>query len=120
MSYESQIYIVMPNRGDLPGHCGLDFAEKIAIFRLGCIDGMYEFAQCYPESSCYIYADDGDTEITRDRYGDRLREIPIRELIFQLVRYNSEYKRWDISAVIAALLHYADGPGKLVALHYGY
>lgn len=120
MSYESQIYIVKPRRGDMPGDCGLDYAEKVAMFRLGYVDRMYEFARCYPESSCYIYADDGDTEITLDKYGDRLREIPIRDLLFQLDRYNSEYRRWDISAVIAILLHYCDSPAKLVALHYGY
>lgn len=119
MSYESQIYIVKPHRGGRSGDCGLDFAEKVAIFRLGYVDGMYEFVRRYPESSCYIYEDD-DTEIVMDKYGDPLREIPIREIIFELDRLYSENKRWDILAAIAALTHYSVRESELVALHYGY
>lgn len=120
MSYESQIWIVKPHRGDIPGDCGLDFAEKIAMFRLGYVDGMYEFMRHYPESSCFIFGDDGNTEIVQDKYGEPLREIPIRELVFELDRCNAENNRCDISAAIAALIHYSDSPAKLVALHYGY
>lgn len=116
MSYESQIYIVKPHREGL----SMDFAEKVAMFRLGYVDGMYEFARKYPESSCYILDDGCDAEIIFDKYGELLREIPIRELIFELDRRNRENKRWDISTAIAALAHYSDTPCKLVALHYGY
>lgn len=120
MSYESQIYIVKPHRGQKPGDCGLDYSEKVAMFRLGYVDGMYEFVQNYPESSCFIFGDDGNTEIIWDKYGEPLREIPIRELIFELDRLYSESKRWDIFAAISALVHYSDTPCELVALHYGY
>lgn len=120
MAYESQIYIVKPHRGVVPGDCGLNFAEIVSIFRLGYVDGIYEFVRHYPESSFYIYEDDGDTEIAQDRYGEPLREIPIRELIFELNRLNDNSKRCDISAVVSALIHYSYSPCKLVALHYGY
>lgn len=116
MSYESQIYIVKPHREGL----SMDFAEKIAIFRLGHVEGMYKFVRRYPESSCYILDDGGDAEIIFDKYGEPLREIPIRELIFELDRLYSKSKRWDIFAAMVALLHYSDTPCELVALHYGY
>lgn len=120
MSYESKIYIVRPYQGELKGDCGLNYAATIAIFKLGYVDNMYDFAKQHSDASCYIYADDGETEIAEDRYGKPLKEIPIRELVFELDRVNCYSKRCDLTAVIAALLHYAENSDDLVALHYGY
>lgn len=75
MGYESRIYVV---RTDARFNWnGKPYGSKIAIFDL-CNMGSekyngVKFTELFDkENDCSIYADDGDTEIIEDNYGDKL------------------------------------------------
>lgn len=88
MGYESKLYIVEKSK------CINKFGEKwgdvIAMFDMCKYYNLSDVLRHKPETDCYIIADDGNTEITRDRYGDKMTE--------------SDNGMWD----------------DLVILHYGY
>ena len=79
MGYESKIYIV--NKTDsIFGDEPKKYASVIATFDL-CKMGYGGFTQLFnKETDCYFYADDGNTKILEDCYGDSLKECDIKEL----------------------------------------
>lgn len=124
MGYESKIYIVKKSSYAW-GDDGKKYAEKIA---------MIDMCKCYelsgilrnkPETDCYIYADDGDTEIITDCYGEPLTETPVYEAlqIVKKVIAETPWEYWRYNVLLATLQSVYDFVGKdedFVILHYGY
>lgn len=120
MGYESRLYVV--NKTTSKNFEGTHFyAEKIATFDLSKT-GEYDVFHKYPATDCYIYADDGNTEILKDCYGEGLIEIPIPDaikILEDLIAKYPNYRRWQpcLSLLKGFNLEQWDN---LVVLHYGY
>lgn len=119
MGYESRIYVV--SKSGLGLEYGKTYASVIAVFNASKYAGLPDVFQ--KKTDCYIYADDGNSMILWDCYGDELKEAPIGDVIRFL---ESELERGETYSRIKpllALLKAFDGSAwgkKLVCLHYGY
>jgi len=81
MGYESIFYVVNKVGGHFHEDINLRFAEKVAEFDLSKVPEIANVVRRYPRTDCFVYADDGNTEIVEDDYGKPLTEIPIPNLI---------------------------------------
>lgn len=117
MAYEHRFYIIKPSIST-PGDCGLHYASVIAMFNIGYVDGLENRVKAYPYSRYFVYDSEGEEEIAEDRYGDRLIEVPILELIHELE--SIDLPNASVRALISALRVYRWQPGSLTTLHYGY
>lgn len=120
MGYESKLYVV--NKTTSKNFADTHFyAQKLAMYDLSKTGEETIFKQ-FPATDCYIYADDGNTEVLKDRYGEPLREIPINATIKLLEDLETKYpgyRRW--SPCIALLRGFDQTQwDNLVVLHYGY
>jgi len=118
MGYESKLYVVN-KRGSLPGE-SKQYAEVITFFNM-CKFGAFNdiFTK---EADCYIYADDGNTEITEDRYGNALKETSLENVIEYLEEYKTTQDHYRRVEPLLGLLKSFDISewDNLVVLHYGY
>ena len=123
MGYESKIYVVRevgPSFGD-----GLAWGDKIAIFDLAKMG--YEiyngksFRQLFNQDrTCDIYADDGNSIIKEDCYGDELQKADPKELIAWLKQMTKDDPYWRANLLYKFLLE-LDKTGEAYSLyHYGY
>lgn len=125
MGYESTLYIV--RKGDRSVY-GVGPDEKV----YAQVYAKYEMCK-FPEfrernifnktTDCYIYADDGNTQIVEDMYGASLTEAPIEKVIDCLEEYervNDYYCR--VAPLLALLKAYVDNgmSNNLVVLHFGH
>lgn len=126
MGYESKLYVVQ-KYDTIYTECGKRYyADIIATFKLSKIGG-YDLFNRYPATDCFIYADDGNTHITEDDYGDPLREIPIPDAIKiiegemkkELESGVKPYNRWQPCLSLLKGFNLAEWKD-LVVLHYGY
>lgn len=122
MGYESKIYIA--ERGTLKDNDGMTYARIIAMFDMcdiGSLRNVFE-----DKTDCYFYADDGNTRVLEDGYGDALTEATVEDVLYVLeetVENGENYRR--IFPLLSALktIHeqQKDGRwGEVVVLHYGY
>lgn len=123
MGYESRLYVV--NKHDLSyivnGVSRKD-GETIAVFNLCKVPAVSDRMLKYPATDCYIFADDGDTEITEDKYGKPLREIPVQDAIQILEdaqHIEDYYRRYEPCIQLLRGFALSDWQN-LVVLHYGY
>ena len=122
MGYESRLYVVDKTNGKISGRNGVRYwADVIATFNLCKVYGVSDKMREYPETDCFIYADDGNTEIVEDRYGDVMKEIPIEDAI-KIIEEASMHDGYRRYAPCLALLKSFDKIQwrNLVVLHYGY
>lgn len=119
MGCESRIYVVEKSRL-APDEDGKRWAEVVAVFNASKFPGLPEVFK--RETDCFLYADDGDTRIIEDRYGDELTEAPISDVIKFLeneVQRGENYRR--IKPLLALLKGFdMEQWDNLVCLHYGY
>ena len=121
MGYESKFYIIEKNNHFLKNDKGFMFAQCLACFKMSKM-GSIEWLSRFPKTDYFIYADDGNTEIINDEYGDPLIEIPINDLI-EIIENDEELKEYRRTAPFLALLKGFDQskfPYGLAVLHYGY
>lgn len=120
MGYESKIFIV--RKGWVKGEQGKIFAQEIARFDLGKIYGVSDYLRNEPKTDCYIYSDDGNTEIITDRYGEELTECTPEKLIDLIekdIEKGGEYWRYTVLlATLREIEKFKDD--RIVCLHYGY
>ncbi len=120
MGYESKIYVVRKSK--YVDADGKRYAEKIAEFNLCKIYGVSDSLRRMPKTDCYIYADDGDTQIIEDRYGEKLTECTpekLIELIEKDIEKGGEHWRYNlILATLRELVKFNDN--QIYCLHYGY
>lgn len=126
MGYESKIYIVEKTNCFCSEENGMKYARVLAMFD---VSKFYELADWFsnkPATKHYIYADDGDTEIIEDRYGDTLKEASVKEVIDKLERIieaenRIDYRRiFPLLAALKAFESHSEQWGDIAVLHYGY
>lgn len=122
MGYESKCYVV--NKTHLRDIDDKRFwAEVIAMFDLCKVNDISEqIRNKYPTTDVYILADDGNTKIIEDAYGEPLIEIPIKDLISILEEHidkNPHYRRYNPFLCMLKGFN-PDEWNDLVVLHYGY
>lgn len=119
MGYESRLYVV--NKYEKFSSEYRCWGEVIAMFNLCKVYDVSDKMRKYPETDCYIFADNGNTEIVEDKYDDVMKEIPIDDAIkiIEEASMNDSYRRY---APCLALLKSLDKSQweNLVVLHYGY
>lgn len=117
MGYESKLYVVDKHHWKWSNE---PWGEVIAMFDLCKVPGL-NFSK-YPATDCYIYADDGNTKIREDNYGDLLKEIPVKDAIDMIekeIKADKDYRRYQPCLNLLKgfdLNRWED----LVVLHYGH
>lgn len=118
MGYESKIYITRKSEYS-------DWHEVIATFDL-CkmgwdkIDGL-SFRDLFTEPVGTMYADDGDTEIRQDIYGDAVEGAPINKVIhwmYKWLKVNDYYRARVFYTLLKSIAK--ELGGDLWCYHYGY
>ena len=123
MGYESRLYVVDKYKNMKNEDLGLVWSSVIAVYDLSKAgEDFVRKVRAFPDTDCYVYADDGNTPIVEDRYGAKLKEIPLNEMIAILayeIRANSYYRR--LKPILALLMAFDPRDWEnLVVLHYGY
>lgn len=118
MGYDSRIYVV--EKSQQKNENGKRWGQVIARYEMckfSAFGGIFK-----TESDCYIYADDGNTEIIEDCYGETLKEADILEVIHYLENYKNieEYYR-RVDPLLGLLKGFnTSNWGNLTVLHYGH
>ena len=122
MGYESKIYI--GEKSSIKDNDGMTYVQVIAMFdmcKMGNLINIFD-----RKTDCYFYADDGNTKVLEDRYGDALTEAEIEDFIYVLeeaVDSGENYRRIFplLSTLQTIYEQQKDGRWKnIVLLHYGY
>ena len=122
MGYESKIYIC--EKMNFKDSNGMTYARVIAMFdmcSMGSLTNVFK-----KKTDCYFYADDGDTVVLEDRYGDPIKEAEIEDFIYVLkeaIDNGETYRRiFPLLAFLETIdEQQKDGKWKDIALlHYGY
>ena len=123
MGYESKLYVVEKSNIKFPSE-EKRYCMVIAMFDLCKFYPLSMLLNQYPDTDCYFYADDGDTQVLEDKYGSPLKEIPIDDVVEILecdLDNGSEYRRiYPLLAMLKDLQNNNHRWGELVILHYGY
>ena len=122
MGYESRFYIV--NKTDIKSMSKKRYwAQVIAMFDLGKVYAVSSpIRDKYQATDVYIYADDENTEITKDRYGEPLIEIPLDDMIQlmkKVITSEDYYRKYNPFLQLLKGFHKSDWEN-LVVLHYGH
>jgi hypothetical protein len=118
MGYESKIYVV--EKSDMKNENNKRYARVITSYDMSKFDrfgGIFK-----TESDCYIYADDGNTEITTDMYDEPLTEASIDVVINYLEKFAIEqdyYRRVNPLLGLLKGFKLVDW-NNLTVIHYGY
>ena len=122
MGYESKIYI--GEKSSIKDNDGMTYVQVIAMFdmcKMGNLINVFD-----RKTDCYFYADDGNTKVLEDKYGDALTEAEIEDFIYVLeeaVDSGENYRRIFplLSTLQTIYEQQKDGIWKnIVLLHYGY
>ena len=118
MGYESKLYIV--DKIEEKESERKRYARVVAIYdicKFGAFDGLFK-----TETDCYIYADDGNTKILKDKYGEPLKEANITDVIKYLEKYKESQEHYRRVEPLLSLLKgfKLDEWDNLTVLHYGY
>lgn len=122
MGYESKIYI--GEKSSIKDNNGMTYVQVVAMFdmcKMGNLINVFD-----RKTDCYFYADDGNTKVLEDKYGDALTEAEIEDFIYVLeeaVDSGENYRRIFplLSTLQTIYEQQKDGRWKnIVLLHYGY
>lgn len=126
MGYESRIYVI--REFDNISY-GLPYGEKIAVLNL-CKMGSERynkktFRELFnQERTCHFYADDGETIIEEDRYGDKIQKADPKEVIKWLRKMLKNDYYWRAEMLYKFLLGMEKAKEKTgqgySLYHYGY
>lgn len=124
MGYESKIYIV-EKRSKLPSE-PKTYAQVIAMFDMCKCYFLSDIFRHKPETDCYFYSDDGNTQVLEDMYGDPLRETTpkvVIDVLEKAVSNGEDYRR--IFPLLSALKTIDEQQtngiwSNIAVLHYGY
>lgn len=123
MGYESKLYVVEKSNGMFINE-EMRYCHVIAMFDLCKFYPLSMLLKEYPTTECYFYADDGNTKVLEDMYGDPLKEIPIEDVIKILegeLEGGSNYRRiYPTLAALKTLNEHKHQWNELTVLHYGY
>lgn len=99
---------------------GSSYFQVFATLDL-CKVGNFTHLDKDKSSRCYFYMEDGDTQVTEDRYGKALYPIPIKDVLEEIKvakRDFDGYRHYDWA--IALLESMVNDKEKLEVLIYGY
>ena len=103
---------------------GIKYARVLAMFDVSKFYELSDWFRNKPDTKHYFYADDGDTQIIEDRYGDTLKEASVKEVIDRLERIvedGNDYRRiFPLLAALKAFETQSNQWGNIAVLHYGY
>jgi bisphosphoglycerate-independent phosphoglycerate mutase (AlkP superfamily) len=118
MGYESKLYVV--EKTGMMENNNKTFAKVIATFDLCKFGNFKEVFKT--ETDCYIYADDGNTQIVKDCYNEALTEASLSDVIAYLEKYQAEQEPYRRVAPVLGLLKGFDMSewNNIVVLHYGH
>ena len=126
MGYESKIYIIEKTKYSWDEDNGMKYARVLTMFDVSKFYELSDWFRNKPATKHYIYADDGDTEIIEDRYGDTLKEASVEEVVNRLERIVAvenevDYRRiFPLLAALKAFETQSNQWGDIAVLHYGY
>ena len=124
MGYESRLYVV--EKRLVRDEDGRRFSSVIAMFDLSKCYFLSGELRNRPVANCYFYADDFNTRVTKDRYGQPLTETTVEDVVRILeeaIRGGADYR------YISPLLSFMKGLdsqmkngiwGEVAVLHFGY
>jgi len=121
MATENKIFIVEKHLSNI------ESAGK-AFRYWGDVIAMYNFCKC-PEldrlfkrdTDTYIYAEDGDTRITVDRYNNPLREADISKVIKavkKIIKHEDYWRLKPLLSLLKSVEKHAEEPVSIGVLHY--
>lgn len=122
MGYESKLYIVEKH----PRILDKAWGKTLAIFNLGNCYPLSDILRNKPATDCFVYADDGNTQILEDKYGKPLTETSIEDVISiveSIVMADNLGVYRTLRPLLAALKSYKnceESWGNLRVLHFGY
>jgi len=125
MGYESRLYIVKKSTNWADDN-GMLYAEVIALFDMCKCPPLANLFSRMPKTNCYIYADDGNTKILEDMYGDSLTEAPlckVIEIVEGAIDNGDDYRRYPPLLAFLKTLRQQEKEyiwGDLAVLHFGY
>ena len=127
MGYDSRIYIVEKRQGGVDHYGdGKIYSRVIAMFDVCKFNPLSDALRNKSKTNCYFFADDGDTRITEDRYGEPLNEASVAETIAILEKIVEKGENYRRIFPLLATLNTIDEQLKngiwqdVVVLHYGY
>ena len=124
MGYESKLYIVEKTNCSYTEENGMKYARVLAMFDVSKFYELSDWFRNKPATKHYFYADDGDTQIIEDRYGDTLKEASVKEVIDKLERIvenGNDYRRiFPLLAALKVFEEQSNHWGNIAVLHYGY
>jgi hypothetical protein len=122
MGYESKLYVVEKSHKFSDEEKG--YARIIAMFDMcKCGNLVNVFKN---ETDWYFYADDGNTQVLEDRYGDTLKEATVEEVIIaveEIIASGDNYRRWfPLLATLKVIQNQCEQRiwKDIAVLHYGY
>lgn len=119
MGYESKLYIV--EKHEMIREDGKCYASVHAVFNMNKVYALSDVLRDQPATDCYIFADDGDTKITKDMYDRPLTEVSVTDAIHLVERIIETDHWWKYGALLAALKEVEKQQAStIVVLHYGY
>lgn len=123
MGYESRIYIVSKT-SVYDEEDAKWWGEQIAVFDMGKYPSLANLMRSKPTTDYYIYADDNNTHIIEDRYGEQLTEASVSDVISVLekdVANGKNYRRiFPLLATLKSFEEHKEQWGEIAVLHYGY
>lgn len=127
MSYESKIYIChKASYEDTVIRPGKYWAQIVAMMDLCAYEPVATALRQKPTTNAYFYADDGDTIVETDKYGQPLTECSLEELLEILqeeIDKGDNYRRlFPLHAMVKAFAEQNESMwcGRLTVLHYGH
>ena len=123
MGYESKLYVVRKSKN----FYGEDkrYGEKIAEFDMCKFYALSDKLRKQPNTDCYVYADDGNTRIIEDCYGEELTEATpkfVIDVLEKILADGEDY--WRIYPLLAFLKSLVEQKiwqsENIVVLHYGH
>ena len=125
MGYDSKLFIA--EKSSLYSSEEKNYASFIASYDLAVFPPISSFMRGCPKADCYIYIDDGNTQILEDRYGDELTQASISDVIKVLEESKNHkdgnYRRIDPILSMLKTLKKQQEEGRwreLVVLHFGH
>lgn len=122
MGYESRLYVA--EKTDIRNK-GRRYARLLCRFDLGKCYPLSDILRDKPETNCYVYADDGNTQIIEDCYGRALTETDLKTVIniLEKIVVDNTYKYTYPLLETLRVFEKQKQQGlwqDIVVLHYGY
>lgn len=121
MGIESKIFVVNKYDSSLKDGEDKKFAQVIATYEAREFPALR--AMFSKPTDCYIFADNGNTEIHEDKYGEPLTEASVEEVVNCLTNLTGEDKTYRRTLPLLAMLEkFRDNEAaweSLAILHYG-